>query len=172
MLIREIYEFINGIAPFSAAEEWDNCGLLIGSYNKECKKILLALDITQNVAKQAIEEGADLIITHHPAIFEPLKNIDFDSAVAKLTMAGICVISSHTCFDIAQGGMNDILCEKLGLQKIRSVTADDGFSFRIGFTEKPVSATYQLDNDTDGLASGKLTVKVKETEVAKNVIPY
>ena len=139
MLVREIYEFINSIAPFSNAESWDNCGLLIGSYNRECNKIMLALDITQKVARQAIEENVDLIITHHPVIFEPLKNINFDSAIAKLVMAGICVISSHTCFDTAQGGMNDILCEKLGLQGIRAVTADDGFSFRIGFLETPIS---------------------------------
>ncbi len=139
MLVREIYEFINSIAPFSTAESWDNCGLLVGSYSKECKKIMLALDITQSVAKQAIENGVDLIITHHPVIFSPLKSINFDSAVAKLVMAQIAVISSHTCFDTAQGGMNDILCEKLGLQGVRAVTADDGFSFRIGFLDTPLS---------------------------------
>ena len=140
MLVREIYEYINSIAPFSAAESWDNCGLLIGSYNKECKRIMLALDITQSVAKQAIEGDIDLIITHHPVIFTSLKSIDFDSVIAKLVMAGICVISSHTCFDTAQGGMNDILCEKLGLNGVRAVTADDGFSFRIGFLDKPTTA--------------------------------
>lgn len=140
MLVQEIYEFLNSIAPFSSAESWDNCGLLIGSYNRECNKIMLALDITQSVTKQAINAGVDLIVIHHPAIFEPLKSINFDSAVAKLVMAGISVISTHTCFDSAQGGMNDILCEKLGLQGVRAVTTDDGFSFRIGFIEEPVSA--------------------------------
>ena len=153
MLVREIYEFINSIAPFSAAESWDNCGLLIGSYNRECKKIMLALDITRSVAKQAIEEGVDLIITHHPVIFTPLKNIDFDSATAKLVMAGICVISSHTCFDVAQGGMNDILCEKLGLQGVRAVTADDGFSFRLGFLDSPISAKDFAKHTADALNS-------------------
>ena len=153
MLVRDVYDFINSIAPFSAAESWDNCGLLIGSHSRECKKIMLALDITQKVANQALEEGVDLIITHHPAIFEPLKSINFDSAVAKLIMAGICVISSHTCFDTAQGGMNDILCDKLNLQGVRSVTGDDGFSFRIGFLETSLSAKDFAKHTADALGS-------------------
>ncbi len=140
MIVRDIYDFINSIAPFSTSQEWDNGGLLLGSHSAECKRIMLALDITNEVAKQAIEQRVDLIITHHPAIFSPLKKIDFSSPVAKLIMAQISVISAHTCFDIAQGGMNDILCEKLNLKDVRTVTDDDGFSFRIGKVEQPVSA--------------------------------
>ena len=162
MLVREMYDFINSIAPFSTAESWDNCGLLIGSYNRECKKVMLALDITQGVAKQAIENGVDLIITHHPVIFSPLKNINFDSAVAKLVMAQIAVISSHTCFDTAQGGMNDILCEKIGLQGIRAVTADDGFSFRIGTLDTPISAKDFAKHVADSLNSKCVTYTLGE----------
>lgn len=140
MIIHDIYDFINEIAPFSKAEEWDNCGLLLGSHSAECQKIMLALDLTQEVAKQAIEQQVDLIITHHPVIFSPLKSIDFSSPIAKLVMARICVISAHTCYDVAVGGMNDILCEKLGLKDVRTVTGDDGFSFRIGRTSTPILA--------------------------------
>lgn len=166
MLVREIYEFINSIAPFSTAESWDNSGLLIGSYNKECKKVMLALDITQNVVKQAIENDVDLIITHHPVIFTPIKNINFDSAIAKLVMAEICVISAHTCFDTAQGGMNDILCEKLNLKGVRAVTADDGFSFRIGNLGTPLYAKDFAKHVADSLGSKCVTYTLGEKVIS------
>ena len=72
MKISQIAEIIEKIAPVEIAEEWDNVGLLIGNRDKEVSKVLVALDINPNIIKQAIECGADLIITHHPIIFKPL----------------------------------------------------------------------------------------------------
>ncbi len=140
MHVRDIYEFINTVAPFSTAESWDNSGLILGSMGLKCDKVMLALDITREVVEQTIKDDVDLIITHHPVIFSPLKSIDYNSNVARLIAANVSVISTHTCFDTAQGGMNDILCEKLGLINVKSVTTDDGFSFRLGTIENPTSA--------------------------------
>ncbi len=140
MLVRDVYEFLNGIAPFSTSESWDNSGLILGSMNLKSDKIMLALDITRNVVDEAIKNNVDLIITHHPVIFSPIKILDYDSNIARLIAANVSVISSHTCFDAAQGGMNDILCKKLDLVNIKSVTTDEGFSFRLGTVKTPISA--------------------------------
>ena len=140
MFVRDIYEFINSIAPFYAAESWDNSGLILGSMGLKCDKVMLALDVTRNVAEEAIESKVDLIITHHPVIFSPIKRLDYNSNISKLVASNISVISAHTCFDTAQGGMNDILCKKLGLTNIKPVTTDEGFSFRLGTLENPTSA--------------------------------
>ena len=140
MYVRDIYEFLNSIAPFHTAESWDNSGLILGSQNLKCNKIMLALDVTRSVVNEAVENNVDLIITHHPVIFSPLKTIEYNSNIARLISANISVISTHTCFDIAQGGMNDILCDKLGLINVKTVSTDDGFSFRLGTLKNSVSA--------------------------------
>jgi putative NIF3 family GTP cyclohydrolase 1 type 2 len=82
--VKEIYDFIDSIAPFNIQEEWDNSGLLVGDDSIEVTKILFALDATTSVISQAVECGADLIITHHPVIFKPVSNVLSDSLVYKL----------------------------------------------------------------------------------------
>ena len=69
MTVKDIYDYLNEIAPFDTAEEWDNCGLNIGSFDSEVKKIYIALDVTSKVIAAAKEFGADLVITHHPLLF-------------------------------------------------------------------------------------------------------
>ena len=73
MILKEIYENLNKIAPFEYQEEWDNSGLLIGDMNAEVNRILVTLDVTDEVVEQAIAAKADLIISHHPLIFSPVK---------------------------------------------------------------------------------------------------
>ncbi len=116
--VREIYNFIDSIAPFNTAEEWDNAGLLVGDENKTINKIMFALDCTEDVINQAISCGADLIVTHHPIIFKPLSELTADSLVYKLVKNDLSIICAHTNYDKAIEGVNDILCDTVELENI------------------------------------------------------
>lgn len=124
MKIADFYNIIDGFAPFSHAYEWDNCGLLLGDKNTEVTRALLALDITSGVITHAEQTGANLIITHHPVIFSPLKSISAQSLVYRLIRAGISVISAHTNLDIAKHGVNDCLAEAINLINIRNFAVE------------------------------------------------
>lgn len=114
--VRDIYDYINEIAPFDSAEEWDNSGLMIGDMAKPVSKVVLSLDGTRLVADFALSVSADLLITHHPVIFSGLTNIKKDSAVYKLINGDVSVISAHTCYDKAPDGINTHLAAIIGLQ--------------------------------------------------------
>ena len=116
--VREIYNFIDSIAPFNTAEEWDNAGLLVGDENKTINRIMFALDCTEDVINQAISCGADLIVTHHPIIFKPLSELTADSLVYKLIKNDLSIICAHTNYDKAIEGVNDILCDTVELENI------------------------------------------------------
>lgn len=123
--VKDIYDFIDGIAPFSAQCEWDNSGLTVGDKNKPVKKIGVVLDITKDAVLSAKELGCDLVISHHPVIFRATKNLLADDAAFLLASNGISAISAHTSLDIAKGGVNDVLAETLGFENALSL-CDDG----------------------------------------------
>lgn len=119
--VREVYEFIDSIAPFNSAEEWDNAGLLVGDENKTVNKIMFALDCTDDVISQAVSCNADLIITHHPIIFKPISEVTADSLVYKLIKNDLSIICAHTNYDKAIDGVNDILCKTVELENISKI---------------------------------------------------
>lgn len=125
MNCKELFSLIEKKFPLSYAEDYDNVGLLIGDEEKEAKKVLVALEITEKVIDEAIENKVDTIITHHPLIFKPLRKITksnyIGNLVLKLIENKINLYSSHTNFDSARNGMNDILCEKIGLNNIEDL---------------------------------------------------
>ena len=127
--VREIYNFIDSIAPFNTAEEWDNSGLLVGDENKTVNKIVFALDCTNDVIEQAISCDADLIVTHHPVIFKPLSEISADCLVYKLIKNDLSIICAHTNYDKAIEGVNDILCYSVELEKFVHI---DGTCLNVG----------------------------------------
>ncbi len=112
----EIYDFINGIAPFDTAMGFDNAGLLIGGADKTADRVLLALDVTPAVISEAEKLGAGIIVTHHPVIFDPLKRLDCRGVPYLAARADITVISAHTNLDTARGGVNDTLAELIGVE--------------------------------------------------------
>lgn len=127
--VKEIYKFIDSFAPYSSACEWDNTGISVGSPEKEIDKIVFALDITSEVIDFAKTQNADLIITHHPLIFKPIKSVLADSMVYKLANSGIAHLSAHTNFDMANEGVNSVLCDKLSLNIIKRITDNDVLLF-------------------------------------------
>lgn len=129
MTVKTIYDFINSLAPFATAEEWDNPGLLVGNPRQEVGRVLVALDATDGALDTARAVGADLIITHHPVIFAPLKRLSADSIPYRLAQEGIALVAAHTNLDKAQGGVNDTLAAVLGLTDV--TVAEDGYT-RIG----------------------------------------
>lgn len=128
MTVNKIFEFLNSKFPISDALDFDNVGLLIGEPNQEITNILIALDCSLDTVFLACEKDCNLIITHHPVIFEPLKNVINGSVQYELIKNGISVISMHTNLDVGVGGVNETLCRVIGLQNIASVTTLDGFS--------------------------------------------
>lgn len=109
----EIYEYLKELAPLELQMDFDNSGFQLGRLDAEVNKALLALDVTEEVVGEAIELGAQLIISHHPLIFSKLRSI-MDTKLLKLAENRIAVISMHTNLDIATGGVNDVLITLLG----------------------------------------------------------
>lgn len=117
--ISDIYSFLDEKYPLSLQESWDNSGYIVESDSEKCSKILLTLDITNDSVDEAVNKKADLAISHHPVIFNPLKKIQVDTPVYKLVRSGIGAICMHTNLDIAEGGTNTVIvgkiAEKLGI---------------------------------------------------------
>ena len=123
--VNDILLFLEKIAPNSMKMDWDNVGLLCGSKGSQVNNILVALDPFESVCDEAMAVNADLLITHHPLIFQPMKSITDDSsigrAILKLIRSDISTINAHTNLDCAPGGVNDVLAQKLGLENIEVI---------------------------------------------------
>lgn len=117
-----VMQAMERIAPRRLAEEWDNPGLLVGSPADEVRRILVALDVREETIDRAIKDGCDMIVSHHPLIFRGLKAVRTDEAtghkIARLLRHGIAVFAAHTNLDSAEGGVNDVLAERLGLAEL------------------------------------------------------
>ncbi len=118
--IKDILAKIEDFAPPQTAEEWDNSGWQINLHLKETKKILACLTVTDDVLEHAIAMGCDLIISHHPLIFSPLKKLT-NPLHQRAIQNNVQIYSAHTNFDRAKGGTTDILVEKLGLLNVKAV---------------------------------------------------
>ena len=133
----EIMAAMERIAPKRYAEDWDNHGLLTGDPAQEVKKILLCLDVSERVIEKAVEIGAEMIISHHPMIFKPVKKIRTDTPLGRklrlILKNDIAVFAAHTNLDKAAGGVNDLLAEKLGLTEVKIFPEGEEIAFgRIG----------------------------------------
>ncbi len=140
MKVKDVYSMLDEKFNFSSALPYDNPGHLVGSMNDEVKGIVVCLDCTEEAVDQAIADGANLIVSHHPVIFDGLKSVTDESIVYRLIRAGISVISVHTNLDQADGGVNDALCQKVGLKNVEKVADHEGFLYRIGELEEPLTA--------------------------------
>ncbi len=138
--VEDFHNAVDSLAKFSAAMPGDNAGLLAGSRKLTVKAALVALDATESVLAEAVELGADLLITHHPIIYPSVKKVEAESLLYKIISAGVSVICAHTNLDAAQDGVNDSLAARLGLTGV-SVLESEIFPglARIGALERPMS---------------------------------
>lgn len=139
--VREIEAALCELAPKELAADWDNVGLLVGRPDHEVQKVLVALDITEAVAAEAAQWGAELIAAHHPVIFHPAKRLidqDPDGRVLfRLVEGGLAAVCMHTNLDAAKGGVNDALAAALGLED--AAPASENGVERIGTLPEPLA---------------------------------
>lgn len=135
--VQQICDLLHAKAPFDTAEEWDNSGLLVGDKAVAVSTVYVSLDITAQTVARAAAAGAQLMVSHHPVIFDPLKALPATHLVYQLVKQGIGALCVHTNLDKAVGGVNDQLALQLGLDDIR--VAPDGMS-RIGQLSTPMTA--------------------------------
>ena len=138
MKVQDVLEWLDALAPLETAEGFDNVGLLMGDREAEVHTVLFGMDITDAMADEAIQLGAELIITHHPFIFHALKRIDYTGpqgrTLCRLAERRISVIAAHTNWDKASGGVGDSLAKALELTDITN--ADD--YVRVGTLPSPM----------------------------------
>ncbi|MBQ8004680.1 MAG: Nif3-like dinuclear metal center hexameric protein [Oscillospiraceae bacterium] len=121
--VSDIFNTLEVAAPCRLAEEYDNPGFLVGRKNAEVTKVLVALDITEKIVAEAVETGAELIVAHHTVIFRSRKCVTDEDVCGSVLLAlienKISAICMHTNLDSAEGGVNDVLAEKLGVKNTR-----------------------------------------------------
>lgn len=128
MKVKEIYQLLNNYADYSLQAHFDNSGLNVGNPEDVVTKVLLAVDVSLEVIDEAIENGCNVIVTHHPIIFSPMKSILESNYVGAVVMKAIknsiSLISCHTNMDLCEGGINDSLAKLLGGKNARRIVED------------------------------------------------
>lgn len=157
--VKDFYGYLNSIAPFETQEDWDNSGMLVGDMDAEVKKVAVVLDITHEEIKKAKAIGADLIISHHPVIFNPIKSVTKGSVPYELVASSINALCCHTPLDIADGGTNDSLAELLGIE----VTRTEDPILRLG-TVEPTTA-----ENLAGKIAKTLNTKVRYADAGRKI---
>ena len=142
--LRMLYEALDAKIPRSLSCAWDNDGVMYApSYDKEIRHVLCALDVTEDILEEAAMLGADCIVSHHPMIFRPLSALTEDTVTGKHVLAamekGISVLSFHTRLDAVTGGVNDTLCDLLGLRVAGFFGTDGEALGRIAETSSPLT---------------------------------
>jgi dinuclear metal center YbgI/SA1388 family protein len=122
MIVADLCDFLESLAPPHLAAEWDNVGLLVGDRAQAAERVMTCLTVTPAVAAEAVREGADLVVTHHPLPFRPLRRLTTDEPAGRVLLdlirAGVAIYSPHTAFDSAAAGINQQLAEGIGLVEI------------------------------------------------------
>lgn len=179
--VSDIYKYLEDYAPNYLAFERDNVGLIVGRADKKVNKVLLTLDVDENVADEAVEKGCDMIISHHPLMFNPIKHLTSESpmqrAIMTLISNDIPLFSAHTNLDCVHGGLNDYLAEKLGIVSKSVVEVcgeykghEYGFG-RVGEIPAEITLKDMIENVIDSLKIsgvkyvGELNKKVKKIVV-------
>jgi dinuclear metal center YbgI/SA1388 family protein len=121
VLIRDMYDLVDKVAPFRLQEEYDNAGLITGSMDDAVHGVLLCLDVTHETVSEARRLGADLILSHHPPIFHALRRLDSvqQSSLLEAVRTGTALMAAHTNFDASPDGLNAFIVHKMGLTDVR-----------------------------------------------------
>ncbi|MFO0822933.1 MAG: Nif3-like dinuclear metal center hexameric protein [Gemmataceae bacterium] len=123
--VADFAAYLERFAPCATAADWDNVGLLLGNPADAVERVMTCLTITPDVVEEAVRDRVNLIVSHHPILFRPVKKLTANTSDGKLLLpllrAGIAVYSPHTAFDNCPGGINDILCRRLGVANAKPI---------------------------------------------------
>ena len=167
--LQNLLDALNRISPFALAESWDNVGLMVGDPNQQVSGILVGLDPTEALLAEALSNGANTIITHHPLLFHPLQSIRTDQPLgrllAKALQNNIAIVACHTNLDVISTGVNDILAARLDIDNTEPLTnstgpdaaADCGFG-RIGALAAPLPGPEFIEKTMRALDTPALLV--------------
>lgn len=166
--VKEIYDFLDEFAPFGLQMEFDNAGFLVGRGETEVKRVLVALDITQPVVQEAAERDCQLVVSHHPVIFHPVKSLTDETVTGRVLLAlaehHVAAICAHTNLDAVRGGVNDCLAQTLELGDVGQLHQDG---------TDPSGAPYGIGRvgtaHKTGLSAGDYAAYVKERLHAASV---
>ncbi len=170
--LQQMYSYLDRLIPVELSCEWDNDGLMVcPDKHAEVKKVLLTLDVTAKAIEYAVDEGFDTIVSHHPLIFKPLKNLSGDDPVSARVMTlvknGISVLSFHTRLDALDGGVNDSLAELLGLEDVEMLPGDPDMIGRIGSLDYPCDFSEFVNKVKDELGSPFVNVIDAQLDVSR-----
>lgn len=143
-VVNDIMRLMEEVAPAELAEEWDNSGLQCGDPNWPVKRVMVALDPSPSVISAACKKNADMLITHHPLIFRPLKSLLLDTPLGKTLDLSIrhrlAIFCAHTNLDSVRGGLNDVFAQKIGLKHVTLLAGEDNYGIgRVGELEEPAT---------------------------------
>lgn len=163
MKVKDIFDFLDAMAPYDTQCSWDNSGLMTGSYSARVSGIAVALDCTLDAIMDAKTNHCNLIVCHHPLIFKPVSHVDSGTPLYEAVKNEISVISCHTNFDMADGGVNDVLAELLQLKNIKKMMAEGKPLMRSGKTD------FDSVDDFASFCARKLGNSVKFYDAGRSV---
>jgi dinuclear metal center YbgI/SA1388 family protein len=153
--LNDILDFLEEIAPSHTAEDWDNPGLQAGAHSQEVSKVFFALDPTLRAVEEAAKAKAQLVLTHHPLIFQPLSCINWEvypgNVIFEAFKNGISIVAAHTNLDVTQGGINDMLAQLFHLKDAEVLQTMEGVTDpvvglgRIGNVKEPMSLSAMIE---------------------------
>ncbi|MBQ7499649.1 MAG: Nif3-like dinuclear metal center hexameric protein [Clostridia bacterium] len=159
--VSELFAYLDGSIPCEYSEEWDNDGLMIGCSDKSAEKVLIVLDVNDSAVRYAVDNGFDVIVSHHPLIFSPLRSVVSDKIIT-LIKNDIAVFSFHTRLDNNIPGVNDALAVKLGLCGIGA----EGM-LRIGDLQEQMTAERFADHIRVALGAKSITSVVNHDNIRR-----
>lgn len=175
--LKAVLDVLEEIAPSHAAENWDNPGLQIGDLSQEVCKIFISLDPTLKSLRKAVKRNAQVLLTHHPLIFNPISRLNRDrypgDVIFEAIERGISIIAAHTNLDAVRGGINDGLAGLFGLQEVRvleeSNDLDEGGSGRIGDLPEPERLSEMIEKIKVILGAERIRVVGRKERRIKRV---
>lgn len=150
LTVAALVAVLDELAAFALAESWDNVGLMAGDPTRQVEGVMVALDPTEEVLDEAVANGCNVIVTHHPLIFKPLSVVRLDQPLGRLLgrslAAGVAMVACHTNLDLVGGGVNDVLAERFGLGETSPLSGADGEAGfgRIGSLSEPLAGREML----------------------------
>jgi dinuclear metal center YbgI/SA1388 family protein len=175
--LKDILDVLEALAPCHTAEEWDNPGLQVGDLSQEIRKIFISLDPTLKAIRKAAASSAQLLLTHHPLIFEPISTLNHEhypgNVISEAFNRGISIVCAHSNLDVARGGINDALAQLFDLRHVEVLEKRDALGIegaglgRIGDLPEPVKLSAMAEKVKALLGSDTLKLVNNNTKIKR-----